>query len=289
MVKEGVIKDDQLAKALERQIIFGGRLGTNLVEMGVVAEEALAKFLSRHLHVPYAEPSKFEEVPQDALDSMNRDQVQKYTAFPFEKERTRLHVAMKDPNDMAKLDEMRFVIGIDIRAYIASEMRISFAMEKYYSVKRDLRYVNIQNADEGFSAKIDPSAVGIPSMPPPVDFKSPKPSGPQEEYFLGDESQLEYGSAAISDGEAIADALSEDLEIPVGMYSEEPAVSPEAPTVAAEPMSPPFAEPAAPPPPAPAPVKSAPPTPSAPRARTGPARPRGHRLRGDRRRALGGS
>ena len=62
MVKEGLITNDILARALERQIIFGGRLGTNLVEMGAISEENLAKFLSKTLHVPYAEPAQFENI-----------------------------------------------------------------------------------------------------------------------------------------------------------------------------------------------------------------------------------
>jgi len=258
MVREGLIGDDHLAKALERQIIFGGRLGTNLVEMGAVAEEALAKFLSKHLNVPYAEPSKFESIPQEALDSMTKEQVEKYTAVPLEKTRTRLTVAMKDPNDMAKVDEMRFILGMDIRSCIASEMRLAFALEKYYSVKRDLRYVNVRDADEGFEKKMDPSAVGIPSMPQPEVFKpAGRPAAMKEESYLGDESQLDYGSVNMSDGEAIADALGEEINIPQEIY-DEPSLS-DAPTVASGPPAPaPPETVAAPAPPPPQPAEQAP-------------------------------
>ena len=50
---------------------------------------------------------------------------------------------MKDPNDIALVDELRFVLGIEIKGYIASEIRILYALEKYYGIKRDLRYVSI--------------------------------------------------------------------------------------------------------------------------------------------------
>ncbi len=111
MIKEGLITNDALARALERQIIFGGRIGTNLVEMGAISEENLAKFLGKVLGVPYAGPMQFEDVLQDAIDSVSAEQAQKYTIFPLKKERSRLHLAMKDPNDFAVVDELRFIFG----------------------------------------------------------------------------------------------------------------------------------------------------------------------------------
>lgn len=36
MVKDGLITRDQLRLALERQVVFGGRIGTNIVELGIL-------------------------------------------------------------------------------------------------------------------------------------------------------------------------------------------------------------------------------------------------------------
>ncbi len=54
LVSKGLINETQLGEALKNQVIFGGRLGTNLVELGYLDEEALAYFLSENLGVPYA-------------------------------------------------------------------------------------------------------------------------------------------------------------------------------------------------------------------------------------------
>ncbi|MDA8087023.1 MAG: hypothetical protein M0Z75_10030 [Nitrospiraceae bacterium] len=171
MVKEGLITNDALARALERQIIFGGRLGTNLVEMGAISEENLAKFLGRVLNVPYAGPAQFENVSQDAIDSVTAEQAQKYTIFPLRKERSKLHLAMKDPNDFAVVDELRFVFGTEIREYIASEIRIFYALEKYYGIKRDLRYVSVLNEEDAWSAKS--RAQDMTFVPKPVKEQEP--------------------------------------------------------------------------------------------------------------------
>lgn len=190
MVKEGLINNDILARALERQIIFGGRLGTNLVEMGAISEENLAKFLSKTLHVPYAEPSQFENVPQEALDAFPSELASKYTACPIGKERSRIHLAMKDPNDIAGLDEIRFITGLDPKAYIASEIRIVFALEKYYGIKRDLRYISLLDEDK---PQAPPPVFKAPvfAQPAPKAAPAPLPKPPEPEHFLGDESQVE--------------------------------------------------------------------------------------------------
>jgi MshEN domain len=179
MVKEGLITNDTLARALERQIIFGGRLGTNLIEMGSISEENLARFLGKVLGVPYAEPAQFEEVPQDALDAVKPELAERYIIFPLKKERSRLHLAMKDPNDIALVDELRFVLGTEIKGYIASEIRILYALEKYYGIKRDLRYVSILDEEETWDAKSEPhDLVDLPKEPVKASVTKPVQESP---------------------------------------------------------------------------------------------------------------
>ncbi len=178
MIKAGLITSEALARALERQIIFGGRLGTNLVEMGAISEENLAKFLGRVLNVPYAGPGQFENVMQDAIDSVTAEQARKYTIFPLRKERSKLHLAMKDPNDFAVVDELRFMFGTEIREYIASEIRIVYALEKYYGIKRDLRYVSVLNEGDAWSAKPKPQEPGFVPKPSGTEESAPAPEEP---------------------------------------------------------------------------------------------------------------
>ena len=211
MVKNGLITNDILARALERQIIFGGRLGTNLIEMGAVTEELLARFLGKSMGVPYAGPEYFEDVVQDVLDAFPAALASKYIAFPIKKERNRIHLAMKDPNDMAAVDEIRFITGSDVKAYIASEVRIVFALEKYYGIKRDLRYVSVLDGYGTGRGALPPADVKKPGSVPetaPAPPISPMPGGAVDQYeYLGDESQVElYTNALENHAEAEAPA-----------------------------------------------------------------------------------
>ncbi len=51
LVKEALITRQQLDQALKRQVQFGGRIGTNLVELRFLEEEELSSFLSRFLKI----------------------------------------------------------------------------------------------------------------------------------------------------------------------------------------------------------------------------------------------
>ncbi len=57
LVQNGLITEQQLDEALEAQTVFGGRLGTNLVELGFVTTAALAESLARQLGLTALVPS----------------------------------------------------------------------------------------------------------------------------------------------------------------------------------------------------------------------------------------
>jgi len=143
LVKEGLITREHLRLALERQVIFGGRIGTNIVELGILTEGEFTKFLGRYFKIPVIEPSQLAGIDEETIACVNKEMAEKYKAIPFKKEKNRLHVAMLDPKEMNLVDEFRFVSGFDIIPYAASELRVLYALEKYYGVKRDLRYISI--------------------------------------------------------------------------------------------------------------------------------------------------
>lgn len=148
LVKESLITRDQLKQALERQVIFGGRIGTNVVEMGFVKERDLSGFLSKYFKIPAADPAKLSSVDEETIACITRETAEKYKVVPYRKDRNRLHVAMLEPRDMASVDELRFMTGFDVVPYVVTELRLLYALEKYYGTPRDLRYISIFGKEE---------------------------------------------------------------------------------------------------------------------------------------------
>jgi len=145
LVKEALITRQQLDQALKRQIQFGGRIGTNLLELRYIDEAELTKFLSKYFKVPAAPLDLLNNIPEDIISSINVDIIDKYKILPFKKERSRMHTAMLNPKDIRELDELRFITGFDIIPYVISEMRLLYSLEKYYGIKRNVRYVSLSD------------------------------------------------------------------------------------------------------------------------------------------------
>ncbi len=143
MVTDSFITKEQLRLVLERQVIFGGRIGTNLVELGMIKESDLASFLSKFHNVPAVDSSKLASVDSETISCINRELAEKYKVIPFKKERNKLHIAMLDPISVHAVDELRFTTGFNIIPYVITELRFLYALEKYYKVKRDVRYIGI--------------------------------------------------------------------------------------------------------------------------------------------------
>lgn len=143
LIREAIITKEQLNQALERQIIFGGRIGTNLVELRFVTEEELTNVLSRYFKLPPVTSAMIASIPEDVIASISSEIIEKYKILPFRKDRKRLHTAMLNPNDIKDIDELRFITGFDIIPYVIAELRLLHAIERYYGIKRDRRYISL--------------------------------------------------------------------------------------------------------------------------------------------------
>ena len=153
MVRGSLITRDQLRQALERQVIFGGRLGTNILELGFIKEDDMLSFLGTYFRVPAAKPSDLNDIGADVIACISSELADKYKVLPFKKDRNRLHVAMLDPREIASIDEMRFLTGSDIIPFIVTDLRLLYCLEKYYGIMRDLRYISVLGKEESAEQK----------------------------------------------------------------------------------------------------------------------------------------
>lgn len=149
LIEAGKLTPSQLEETLKSQVIFGGRLGTNLIEMGYLEEEDLAKFLSKKLGFPCATPEQLMSVPPEIIKLIPREIAEKYKVVPLSRDKKRLTLAMLDPADLSVIDAISFMTGYYLVPVIAPELRLVLALEKYYGVKRDVRYIQIAGKSRG--------------------------------------------------------------------------------------------------------------------------------------------
>lgn len=86
LVAKGLLSREQLLAALQAQSQFGGRLGTNLVEMGFVNEHQLARVLSEQLEIPCVSAEMVANIPAEVIGRIAPAVAKDYGVVPFQLE-----------------------------------------------------------------------------------------------------------------------------------------------------------------------------------------------------------
>ena len=131
LLKAGIIDQQQLDSALERQRDEGGRLGYNLVKMNLVTEEKLNDYLARQNRIEAVNIDSIK-IPQEVLNLVSAKLALRYEVVPVEKEGRKLVVAMADPQNLFTIDDLRFSLGMEIEPHICASSMIQRALGKFY-------------------------------------------------------------------------------------------------------------------------------------------------------------
>jgi hypothetical protein len=141
LTRKNLLTRAQLEEALQAQVIFGGKLGTILIEMGLISEGALAENLGQLLSIPCAQPNQLQDIPEDIIRVISPELAEKHKVVPVAVNGKKLTLAMADPHNLKSIDEISFRTGYIIRPILALEVRLVFALEEYYGIKRTMRYI----------------------------------------------------------------------------------------------------------------------------------------------------
>jgi len=141
LVGRKLIEPSQLRKALDAQLIYGGHLGTCLIELGFLDDDTLGRALAAVHGVAYAPRELVLEPEREALGAVPVPMVEKHAVVPFHLEDRTIHLAMIEPTDLTRLDEVAFAAGQPVRAFVSPEIVIRHAMERFYDIPRATRYI----------------------------------------------------------------------------------------------------------------------------------------------------
>src|SRR5438874_7095801 len=131
LVREGMITQEQLAKALQEQKQNGTRVGYNLVKLGFIQENELTKMLGRQYRMPAVDLSRFEVDPKIAK-MIPADLAQKNLVIPLKRDGRTLTVAMADPTNLGVLEDLKFITRYDIFPVIAGEYTLRNLIDKMF-------------------------------------------------------------------------------------------------------------------------------------------------------------
>ena len=131
LLREGLVTQEQLNKALYEQKHNGTRVGYNLVKLGYVKETDLTRMLARQHKMPAVDLTKFQVDPRIAK-LIPPELALKHSVLPLKRDGRTLTVAMSDPASMSVLDDIKFITRLDIFPVIAGEFTLRNAITKFY-------------------------------------------------------------------------------------------------------------------------------------------------------------
>ena len=107
------------------------RLGYTLVKLGFVEETEVTKCLARQYRMPAVDLTRFEVDPK-ILKLLPPDIATKHTVLPLKREGRTLTVAIADPNNVAAIEDIKFITRCDVFPVIAGEYTLRNAIDRYY-------------------------------------------------------------------------------------------------------------------------------------------------------------
>src|ERR1700675_900461 len=147
LVRENLISPQHLRQALDYQREHGGRLGYNLVKLGLVSDDTITAVLSRQYGIPSVNLELFN-IDESVLRLIPQEVAQKYSVLPLSRVGATLTLAMVDPTNVFAMDDIKFMTGLNVEPVVVAEASIQQAISKYYGTTREIELATV-SVEEG--------------------------------------------------------------------------------------------------------------------------------------------
>ncbi len=131
LLKRGLITEDQLNEALKRQLESHEVLGQILLAMGAIRRDDLHSALGAQAGMATVFLDDVS-ISQDVVDRVSVSVATIYKVVPVLFEKNVLTVAMADPMNVNSLDDLRMMIGCEVKGAVSNEEAIERALLKHY-------------------------------------------------------------------------------------------------------------------------------------------------------------
>lgn len=140
LLKTGVCQRDALRHAFEQKVLFGDRLGTNLLAEGLILEKDLALALGAQ-HNVRAAWGEVLRVDKAAVRLVKPSIAEWHNIVPHHIGDGRLYLLMIDPHDQMTRDLVEKSTGLFPVPVVVCEARMWALLREHYGISRGLRPV----------------------------------------------------------------------------------------------------------------------------------------------------
>jgi len=130
LVKSGVIKQEDIER-VSREKEKDEFFSEALVRLGITAEANVIKAMQDHLNIEYIDLEEINLNPH-VVKFLPRDYCERNRIMPIMLDNRQIRVAMADPSDIFKCDNITFMTGLKVVPVLASSFNIITQLKKAY-------------------------------------------------------------------------------------------------------------------------------------------------------------
>ncbi len=135
LVEKKKINQDGLGQALEHQHRDGGRLASQLLDLGLAGEEDLLLALAEQQGVPAVDLAG-SIIALRFLDLIPEEVASKNNIMPLRVDEDRVLLAMSNPDDQSIIDEIHFITGKKVDPQVVLEARVKNVIREAYALRK---------------------------------------------------------------------------------------------------------------------------------------------------------
>ena len=160
LVEKGVISKEELDEAIMRLELKkrqGGKglLGQMLVELGYCNAEDIAKAVAEQSGSKFLSISEYN-IDMAAANLISPEIALRYNALPIGFENSKLVVAMKNPNDIIAVDDLKIITGYNIEPVVISDKELDAVLKRFANISTDIETdVEEESKEDVLEAKAD--------------------------------------------------------------------------------------------------------------------------------------
>ncbi len=143
IVQRDVATIREVEEALARQVLYGGDLVTNLLEVSRITEEKLLPVVAESFGLKPAPPGELPQPSDDARRLVAPEVAAERNFAPIALDEAGLIVAVAEPLTKDVEQELQFVLALPIEQRIAPMIRIRQALARDYGVALDRRIARL--------------------------------------------------------------------------------------------------------------------------------------------------
>jgi hypothetical protein len=145
LVAARLLEAEQVERALRAQVMWGARLGTNLVELGYIDLDALSRALGRQHDLPAALARHFEKADAELQRRLDPAHADVWSIVPLLRVAGgKIAIAAMDPLPGPARAQIAAALGVrpnELVVSIAAEQRVRYQLERVYGISRAARFL----------------------------------------------------------------------------------------------------------------------------------------------------